>query len=297
MRSAVRETPTAYARVALPGGVWRDDCIEPIRELEIREVGPEDDEFLLETRDKAPGERAVGLLARCLVNQSDREEIVRSLTIGDRETLLLHLRRLTIGDPLEALLRCPAEVCGTQMDLELATDDLLVPPYADVRREYDLELDREGAHHEIRFRLPTAGDLERVVAVLDPEDGAGELLRGCILRATEDGVPETAEVLSSEIRLAVGRAMIDRDPQAELELDATCPACGGRFSALLDTATFFLRELDERATRLVRDVHVLASHYHWSERAILRMPATRRAQYLELIAGMPRRPAASARVG
>lgn len=77
--------------------------------------------------------------------------------------------------------------------------------------------------------------------------------------------------------------MLRHDPQAELELDLRCPSCGAAFAVVLDTATLLLRELDARAALLVRDVHTLASYYHWSERSILRMPARRRAQYLDLL--------------
>ena len=91
--------------------------------------------------------------------------------------------------------------------------------------------------------------------------------------------------LAPEVRVAIGAAMAEHDPQAELELDLICPVCGAQFSAVFDTATFFLQELDQRSARLLRDVHTLAWHYHWSEREILRMAPQRRAQYLDLVAG------------
>jgi hypothetical protein len=77
--------------------------------------------------------------------------------------------------------------------------------------------------------------------------------------------------------------MAERDPQAEIELELACPACGSAFSVVFDTATFFLQELDARAKGLMQEVHTLAWHYHWSERDILQMPRQRRARYLELL--------------
>ena len=76
--------------------------------------------------------------------------------------------------------------------------------------------------------------------------------------------------------------MVDRDPQAEIELDMRCPACERSFTALFDAATFVTRELEDRAAHVLREVHALALTYHWSEAEILRMPAQRRARYLEL---------------
>jgi len=79
--------------------------------------------------------------------------------------------------------------------------------------------------------------------------------------------------------------MADRDPQAELKLQLQCPTCDLAFSIVFDVASFFLRELDDRALGLLTEVHALASHYHWSERDILEIPAWRRARYLQLVAG------------
>ncbi len=38
-----------------------------------------------------------------------------------------------------------------------------------------------------------------------------------------------------------------------------------------------------RRRRLLRDVHALATRYHWSEEAILRLPIPRRSEYLALL--------------
>jgi hypothetical protein len=285
--AAAREAPFTV-RVPLPGGVWPDDRSEgeakPVREVALRAVGGEDEVFILETDGVLPGARATALLARCL---SGGDRLAHTLTVGDREALLLHLRRLTIGEVLDCILRCPAESCGEPMEIALGVGDLLVAPYREVRPSYDVIVEAEGACHEVCFRLPTAADLEdtAVLARRDPEQGASEILRRCVLRAVRNGIVLDAMDLPATVRSAVAGAMAERDPQAELELDLCCPACGTSFSTLFDTATFFLRELEERATRLLGEVHTLALHYHWSEAEILSLPARRRAQYLTLVAG------------
>ena len=38
-----------------------------------------------------------------------------------------------------------------------------------------------------------------------------------------------------------------------------------------------------RGRRMLEDIHRLASRYHWSEDAILRLPLRRRLAYLQLI--------------
>jgi hypothetical protein len=78
--------------------------------------------------------------------------------------------------------------------------------------------------------------------------------------------------------------MAEHDPQAELELDLSCPSCGAAFSVDLDAGTFLLQELDARGAQLLEDVHALAMHYHWSEPEILALPPRRRERYLDLLA-------------
>lgn len=277
-------------RIAVPGGVWLDaEQTAPLRDLVLRAVGGEDEIFLLDTEAALPSERATALLARCLIGDArdaDAETIARSLTVGDREALLLHLRRITLGETLDCVLQCPAEECDERMEIELRVSDLLVPPYDDTRRAYDLTLDADGSHHEICFRIPTATDLDQAGAIArsDPDRGALVLLQRGVLRASRDGEAVSADALSPVVRSEIAAAMGDRDAQAELDLDLTCPTCRRAFSVVFDTATFFLQELDERAARLLSEVHTLAWHYHWSERDILRMPARRRAYYLDLVA-------------
>jgi hypothetical protein len=78
--------------------------------------------------------------------------------------------------------------------------------------------------------------------------------------------------------------MAERDPQAEIELDAACPECGHAFAVPFDSARYVLEEMAQGADGLYREVHTLASHYHWSEAEILAMTGRQRRRYLSLIA-------------
>jgi hypothetical protein len=275
-------------RVELPGGVWRKRARVPVREVVLRPVGPEDEVFLLDTADETlPSRRASGLLARCIAEPAPGYELAAELSVGDREALLLHLRRLTIGETFDCVVRCPGAGCDEVLELELAVDDLLVQPYADVRRQYELDVGEGEERYEIAFRVPRARDLDGAaeLAADAPERAVQALLRSCVLCAVRGGVPVAVGELPDDVRHAIAEAMSEHDPQAELELDLACPACGASFSVVFDAASFFLQELDGRAAQLLSDVHALALHYHWSEDEILRLTPARRARYLELIGG------------
>ena len=284
-------------RVAIPGGVWRGEALRadapvdtpaeiPVRELALRPIDGGDELFLLDTiGHPVPCARATALLARCL-EDSDAERTARGLTVGDREALLLQLRRLTLGDSFDCVLRCPTASCGERMELTLQVSELLLPQYTDVRREYTLVLDQADGHYDISFRLPTADDLERaaVATRVDVECGALSLLSDCVRAVTRDGEHLAVAQTGQPVRAAISVAMAEHDPQAEIELDLVCPTCATAFPVVFDTGMFLLQELDQRAGQLTQDVHTLAMYYHWSEEEIVRLPQGRRARYLELIA-------------
>lgn len=231
-----------------------------------------DELFLCErASDLMPAHWTTEALARCVVGLDGASPVtrenVRALTVGDREALLLHLRRLASGERLLCVLSCPW--CGGKLDLELNMAALLLPPYPDRQSFYDVG--------GLRFRLPTGADQE-AVAAMAREDAAGAvevLLRRCL--------DTPAGSVSDEVRELVSARMAELDPQAELSLDAVCAGCGQRFAALFDTAAYLIEELTEDAAQIYREIHALAFHYHWSPSEILSMTARTRRRYLALL--------------
>jgi hypothetical protein len=284
MEAGHLETTLGSRWVAIPHGGIRDGALA--RELRLRGVVGDDQAFLLDTAGSlTPDERANALLERCL-DEDDAAALVSSLVAGDREALLLQLRRLTLGETLDCVLSCPDPGCGERMELELPIGDLLVEAYPDVQPTYEIAVVTEDPPLVARFRLPTVADLRAATATGggDTDAVVRDLLTRCvtIVPAGQDVIG--GDRLDDGARELVATAMAERDPQAEIELDLACPACGTSFSVVFDTSTFLLQELDARAARVLEEVHALAFHYHWSEREILAMAPTRRERYLALLA-------------
>jgi hypothetical protein len=89
-------------------------------------TGHEEDFLMQAGRYLSAAARATQLISRCLIRLGPMEpvgaDMVRQLSVGDREAVLLHLRRLTLGDRISCLLSCPA--CGSNMDLDLQIEEL-----------------------------------------------------------------------------------------------------------------------------------------------------------------------------
>lgn len=275
------------ASVTLPIGVWKEG--ERHQDAVVRPLQGRDEAALLESG--APSVRAewtTAVLHRCLEAlgpvRSVPAEMVRSLTVGDREALLLHLRRLTLGDALPCVLTCPA--CGEKMDLELTTRELLLPPQPLGQKEQAVTIEAEETSYRVHFRLPTGADQEAVgeLGARDPEAAARQLAGRCVNRVVDgQGTELPEEAWPSALVEQLSDEMEKLDPQAELVINVQCPACERDFSFLFDTATYFSEELERREAQLYREVHTLAWYYHWSEAEIMSLTLQERARYIGLI--------------
>jgi hypothetical protein len=274
--------------VKLSGGFWLDD--ECHREAELRPFTGNDEAFLLEVGDMLLlAQRTTAILVRCLIRMGPispiTTEVVQSLTVGDREKLLLHLRRLTLGDRLQCVLNCPNSDCAEKVDLDLRVSDLLLPPYPYTQALHETAIKEKETVYRVRFRLPNGGDQEAIatLAQSDPQAASDVLLRRCVKQVTLADNGELVEEVPSAVVKQIPAIMANLDPQAELILNLTCPVCGSAFSALFDTGAYFFQELASRTRRLYREVHLLAFYYHWSESEIMSMTTKKRHRYLEVL--------------
>ncbi len=200
-------------------------------------------------------------------------------TVNRRLQGLLAVAIATVGRQIEVTLRCPAQVCGTEMMLDL---DLLRFQATTDSREVVCQPE-EG--HRLRLRVPTGADQARWVeassAVVIPEPA---LALGRNLVVEVDGAaPVDGWPLPEAWVAAIEAALEQADRLTNLELHARCPACGATFAAPFDLEAALLKRLSERTSVLFDEVHRLASAYHWSEAAILALPPHRRREYLRRI--------------
>jgi hypothetical protein len=276
------------ALVALPGGCWLDGRCQ--REAALRPLTGDDEAWLLEAEagGMLPAERSTALLARCLTRlgaaTTVTPELARSLTVGDREALLLQLRRLTFGDDLPCTVSCPAPSCGERLELPLRVGDLLLPPYPPQPRRHQRTWTSGGTAVQVGFRLPTGADQEAAAAAAaagDPAAGASLLLRRCVEDLDPPGGPP--ETLPEDLLARLDATVAALDPQAELRLSVRCARCGLEFSTVLDAGGCLYEEVSLHARHLYQGVHLLALHYHWGERELMGMTARERSRYLGLL--------------
>jgi hypothetical protein len=257
----------------------------------LRPLTGTDEEAIREiARFQLPVERITTLLTRCLMNLGPKSPIdfddVRALTVGDRDALLLHLRCLTYGDKIQSVLTCPNSKCREKMDVDLTIGDILVSPNRIARRTYETVISANGTTYEVKFRLPTGADQEAIAELARHDSNAAStsLLQRCIKEIRRNGTKvESKNNLPFAMAELLSKRMAELDPQADISLNLHCPACKQSFLASFDIGDYFFQELIANSRQLYREVHVLALHYHWSEKEILNMSRSKRQVYLKFL--------------
>lgn len=220
---------------------------------------------------QVPVRRALALLGAAWPGAStDRWA---ALPIGRRDERLLVLQDVLFGPQVEAVAGCPA--CAEQVELSFRTDDVRVPSPAPG------EVMVGAGRYQVHSRLPTSADLLEL-AEADAPSSTG-LLQRCVQKAQRDGATVDPAALPDEVVAAVAAGLASADPQADVNVELTCPACGHAWSAVFDIASYLWNEVDDWARRLISEIHVLASTYGWSEDDILAMSARRRRMYVEMV--------------
>jgi hypothetical protein len=251
--------------VALPGGGT----------ARVHSLTGRDEDCIARDTTTAAALATTALIGSCVEidGAAPSAERARTLLVGDREFLMLQLRRETLGERVFAVVGCSA--CGA--DVDVAFDAADVPVETPAAVEPRAQIRYRG--RTIAFRLPTGDDQEAVIG-LGLEDAEALLLDRCVDGGAAD--------LSRGARDAVVAAMERRAPRIDLELDVVCPECGAAHVVPFDVTAFFLGELGVHGDRLLREIHALALAYHWSEEAILALPRKRRRAYLSLVGGAGR---------
>ena len=240
-------------------------------EVTIRQPVGEDDLLLQETRASNTAV-ALALISR-LVRPADGSVVQWSeLTITDLEALLLLIRKVVIGDLIEADLACVRPECGTRITVSFYISEYLSHHHS--RRPKKMTAAGEGwfGLHEqpVKFRLPAAAD---VLAAMETTKPDRELMRRCM---QPEGIP-------AKLRRRVESVMEAMAPNLSGEMQGECPECHERVTVYFDVQKYVLRELRDRASRIYEDVHLLALNYRWSEESILLLPRNRRILYAEML--------------
>ncbi len=230
-------------------------------------------------RGRHPIDRALAVLASALPHLP--LEHLAALSIGERDARLLDAYAQLFGRRFDAAASCVR--CHESLEFSFQVDDVRAAPGAPAQASCRLRL---GAV-ELEYRLPNSLDLAAIVSRTPrPANLAAaraSLVERCVLSVTDgEQVIAATDLLAPHVD-ALAAHMQASDPQADVTLEATCPACGHAWPLCFDVATFLWARVALRARQLLREVHVLARAYGWCEADVLDLTDERRREYLELV--------------
>lgn len=224
--------------------------------------------------DRAPLDRALMLLSAAEPEPAQSD--FSRLSIGERDGLLLALRRMTFGTTLPAYAKC--RECDAILRFELDIEEL-ERQQSPTAGSGPMVLTADG--FEVEFRLPTARDLE-AVSRYGSADAYGLLLERCVIEARRGEAPVAARQLPESVLAALSERMESEDPLADIPINLACDLCGHKWSPILDIGSCLWAEVEASAERIMYEVASLANLYGWSESESLAMGPARRKRYLEL---------------
>jgi hypothetical protein len=206
-------------------------------------------------------------------------DALRELSIGERDDRLLTLREWAFGPRLVSLATCP--ICQERVEMDFQT--------ADIRVKSPMVEEAVITLHEqiIRFRLPNSHDLMAVDGTSPKEKARHQLLERCIVSLApldpQSSAADPPAVLSDLMKQELVSEIAQRNAQANVKLNLSCPACEHHWKTAFDILAFFWEEINHWAFQILREIHQLALAYGWSEMAVLALSPRRRQFYLEML--------------
>lgn len=228
--------------VILPGGFIESDG-SVVKTAEVRELNGEDEEIIAQASSASKALQLI--LNRGVVSIGDREVVkddFDKLLLGDREMLLLAIRRVTFGDDIDLAVTCNS--CTTQQDIKInLSEDVPVKELEDSvgDRSWDVTL-RNG--DVVNVSLPNGKTQKKILDAPDDTTGAALntiLLNGCInLVNGSPAKPNVAQKLGLVDREKITREIFEKAPGPRLgEVSKVCEACGEKILLPLNLAALF----------------------------------------------------------
>jgi hypothetical protein len=238
----IKTVAPSSSEVILPGGFVAGDG-SLIKYAEVRELNGMDEEAI--SKAGSTGRALVVMLQRGLVSlgmEKPDKDAFDSLLSGDRDSILIGIRRITFGNEIDFEFPCPHCQTDLSVSVDLTTDipyKTLENPLEDRKFTYD-----SAKNGTIVVGLPTGITQKKLLENADKT--AAEintiLLAGCV--ESVNGIVSmgatTVLKLGMKDREKIISEILTRNPGPRLgEVTTTCEACGEEIPMPLSLADLF----------------------------------------------------------
>lgn len=197
------------------------------------------------------------------------------LPLGQRDGLLMQVRRGLFGSKLDIGVRCRR--CSERLEFDSSIDELLPDRWAPAG---PTRLRVQVDDMDVEARPISSRDLVALTPRQPDADARRILVESSVISARSGDAPMAAADLPEPVIEALAEALTEADPLADIEFQLDCPNCQDRWILVFDIVPFLWRELAQVAQSLLDEVYDLALHLGWSQSEILALSPARRAYYL-----------------
>jgi hypothetical protein len=226
--------------VSLPGG-YIDIDGSVITAAEVRELTGADEEVIVKILE--PGKALMSILQRATVSIGGKpatKEMLSSLLAGDRELLLVAIRKATFGKEITVISTCPK--CTNEQTFEINLDEVKVKELDDklADRSFSIKIKNGSA----RVLLPTGEVQEKIINSTNKNTAELDtlLLSSCVIEINDIPVMNQTQIrnLGMQDRRNILLEIANRNPGPLLnEIVKTCPDCGSEVDLPLTLAELF----------------------------------------------------------
>lgn len=262
--------------VMLPGGLSKNDNIQ--RQAKFLPLTGRVEQALIEfgmvVNRPEYVTSVLSSVLDCIGDQKVDAECVSDLCVADRQYLMLRLTAILDGEQMWLKLGCSH--CNALFDVDVQRCDLPVKEAGEGFPLVTIHL----KECNIVARIPTGEDQAQFARLSDDEKAMQYLLQSCINSVNgEKPKKEFFSMLSESDINIIDDALDEAAPAVCNRLLVKCPECTREQYAELDH--YVITGMNEHD--FYEEVHTLASHYHWSEAAILDLPLSKRRHYIDMI--------------
>lgn len=227
--------------VSLPGGYLDFDGTVHTN-AEVRELTGTDEEAIVKILE--PGKALLAILQRATVSIGGKKadkDMLNSLLSGDREQLLVAIRKVTFGSELSLISSCPK--CASEQTFVIDLDkDVKTKELDDkiVDRSFTVET-KKGL---VKVHLPTGEVQEKIINSTNKNTAELDtlLLSSCILELNDLPIMNQSQIrdLGMQDRRKILLEIAKRNPGPLLnEIKKTCSDCGSEVDLPLTLAELF----------------------------------------------------------
>jgi len=220
-------TPPSPDQVSLLAGLYDSFTGDLVKTAQVRELNGEDEEAVSRASD--PGKALLTILSRGVTKIGDKQastELLDRLLSGDREYLLIQIRRITLGDEVPFSGNCPE--CGVESLFTLNLSTVETTTLDDPKnRSFDISC-KIGT---VTVELPSGSVQRKIIESKDKTSAEMDtlLLRECVVAVNGMPIIDKNSVKKFGIldRREILKQIAEKSPGPKLmEMKAPCSSCG-----------------------------------------------------------------------